>query len=211
MLFTNYRSQTSYIGNKIQNSNTITNTKNMFSILKPTTTNITTISKPIVQNEVEAPNTNTSKKMKWGEPTWFFLHCLAEKVKEEEFPFIRVELLNLIYTICANLPCPDCANHASEYLKGINYKMIQTKEQLKNVLFSFHNMVNAKKNMSIFPREQLESKYRNMLFIPTIYIFMEHFQDKHKSIRMISNDFHRARISEQMKVWLNDNIKKFDR
>lgn len=209
MLFTNHRSQNSYIGNKIQNSNTINNTTNMFSILKPNTRTVVSIPRPIIQDEVETPK--TSKKMKWGEPTWFFLHCLAEKVKEEVFPSIRVELLNLIYTICANLPCPDCANHASEYLKGINYKMIQSKEQLKNILFSFHNTVNAKKNMPIFPREQLESKYRNMLFIPTIYTFMEHFQDKHKSIRMIANDFYRARIAEQMKLWLNANIQNFDK
>ena len=149
--------------------------------------------------------------MKWGEPTWFLLHCLAEKVKEDVFPYIRLELLNVIFTICANLPCPDCANHASEYLKSINYKMIQTKEQLKNVLFSFHNMINVKKNMPIFPREQLENKYRNMIFIPTIYAFMEHFQDKHKSIRMIANDFYRARIAEQLKIWFNTNIQNFDR
>ena len=32
MLFTNHRSQNSYIGNKIQNSNTINNTTDMFSI-----------------------------------------------------------------------------------------------------------------------------------------------------------------------------------
>jgi hypothetical protein len=89
--------------------------------------------------------------------------------------------------------------------------MIQTKEQLKNVLFSFHNMVNVKKNLPIFPREQLESKYINMALIPTIYTFMEHFQDKHKSIRMIANDFYRARVSEQMKIWLNENIQKFDK
>ena len=23
-------------------------------------------------------------KMTWGEPTWYFLHCLAEKIKENE-------------------------------------------------------------------------------------------------------------------------------
>jgi hypothetical protein len=209
MLFTNHRSQTSYIGNKIQNSNTVNTTTDMFSILKLRNKNVTTIPKPIVQNEVEGPK--LPKKMKWGEPTWFLLHCLAEKVKEDVFPYIRLELLNVIFTICANLPCPDCANHASEYLKSINYKMIQTKEQLKNVLFSFHNMINVKKNMPIFPREQLENKYRNMIFIPTIYAFMEHFQDKHKSIRMIANDFYRARIAEQLKIWFNTNIQNFDR
>jgi hypothetical protein len=181
----------------------------MFSILKPSNKVINNIPKQIVQKEVEQPP--PPKKMKWGEPTWFVLHCLAEKVKEEVFPYIRLELLNVIFTICSNLPCPDCANHASEYLKSINYKMIQTKEQLKNVLFSFHNMINAKKNMPIFPREQLENKYRNMSLISTIYIFMEHFQDKHKSIRMIANDFYRARIAEQMKSWFNANIRNFDK
>ena len=209
MLFTNYRSQTSYIANKIQNSNTINHTVNMFSVLKPKNKPVTSIPHPKVQNEVELPK--TPKKMKWGEPTWFVLHCLAEKVKEDVFPKIRLELLNVIFTICANLPCPDCANHASEYLKSINYKTIQTKEQLKNVLFSFHNMVNAKKDMPIFPRELLESKYRNMPFIPTIYTFMEHFQDKHKSIRMIANDFYRARVAEQMKIWFNTNIQNFEK
>jgi len=208
MLFTNYRSQNSFIGNKIQQSNTVNAGVNMFSIIKPSSRNVSVISNPVVVNEVEQPK--PVKKMKWGEPTWFFLHCLAEKVKDEVFPSIRLELLNLIYTVCANLPCPDCANHASEYLKNINYKMIQTKEQLKNILFSFHNMVNAKKNMPIFPREQLESKYQNMKLIPVIYIFMEHFQDKHKSIRMIANDFYRNRLAEQMKIWLNANIKNFD-
>lgn len=209
MLFTNQRSQTSYIGNKIQNANTLNMNTNMFSILKSSSQPVNNIAKPIVKIEVEPPK--TPKKMKWGEPTWFILHCLAEKVKEDIFPSIRLELLNVIFTICSNLPCPDCANHASEYLKSINYKMIQTKDQLKNILFSFHNMVNAKKNMPIFPREKLENKYRNMILIPTIYTFMEHFQDKHKSIRMIANDFYRARIAEQMKVWFNTNIQSFDK
>ena len=55
MLFTNHRSQTSYIGNKIQNSNTVNTTTDMFSILKLRNKNVTTIPKPIVQNEVEGP------------------------------------------------------------------------------------------------------------------------------------------------------------
>ena len=147
----------------------------------------------------------------WGPPTWFFLHALCEKIHPNHYVLIKEPLWNKLKELCANLPCPDCANHASEYLKSINYKMIQTKEQLKNVLFSFHNMVNAKKDMPIFPRELLESKYRNMEFIPTIYTFMEHFQDKHKSIRMIANDFYRARVAEQMKIWLNANIQNFEK
>lgn len=207
MIFTNTRSQNSYIDTKIQQSKTANpRNTNMFSILMDQRPR-PYIPQPPSQ-VIEEPK--TPKKMKWGEPTWYFLHCLAEKIQDDAFPSIRIEILNVIYTVCANLPCPDCANHASEYLKSINYKMIQTKEQLKNVLFNFHNSVNNKKNLPIFPRDQLEAKYRNMEFVPVIYTFMTHFQDKHKSIRMIANDFYRSRISEQMKIWLNANIRLFN-
>jgi glutaredoxin-related protein len=131
-------------------------------------------------------------------------------VREEYFYSIREELLSVIYSICSNLPCPDCATHASEYLNSIQYKQIQSKEQLKNVLFQFHNNVNIRKNIPIFPRDQLEQKYQSIPLISTIYIFMEHFQDKHKSIRMISNDFYRARLSDNLKTWFNTNITKFN-
>lgn len=207
MLFTNTRSQNSYIQNKIQSSKNINPNVNAFSMIMPQRTRTIPIAPtPIVEEQI----TPQPKKMKWGEPTWYLLHCLAEKVKEDKFAMIRVELLNAIYSICANLPCPDCAKHASEYLKNIQFNNIQTKWQLRLVLFNFHNMVNIKKNMQIFPMEQLESKYRNMVLIPTIYTFMDHFQDKHKSIRMIANDFYRSRIAEKLKTWFNANISNFN-
>ena len=208
MLFTNKRSQTSYFQNNIQASRNTNPNVNAFSLIMPY--RVRNVPTTTTQQIVEEPIKPQPKKMKWGEPTWYLLHCLAEKVKEEKYASIRVELLNIIYSICANLPCPDCAKHASDYLKSIQFNSIQTKSQLKTVLFNFHNMVNIKKNMAIFPRENLENKYQNMELIPTIYTFMGHFQDKHKSIRMIANDFYRSRISEKLKEWFNVNISNFN-
>ena len=45
------------------------------------------------------------KPMKWGEPIWFFFHTIAEKVKNESFPYVKQDLLNIIYNVCVNLPC----------------------------------------------------------------------------------------------------------
>jgi hypothetical protein len=210
MLFTNKRSQPSYIQNKIQTSKNTNQNVNVFSMIMPYRAKNVNI--PITSNQKieESVNPPPPKKMKWGEPTWFLLHCLAEKVKDENFNSIRVDLLNIMYSICANLPCPDCAKHASDYLKSIQFNEIQTKSRLKTILFNFHNMINIKKNMPIFPREQLENKYQNMELIPIIYTFMGHFQDKHKSIRMIANDFYRSRISEQIKEWFRLNISNFN-
>ena len=54
------------------------------------------------------PSNPARKPMRWGEPTWFLLHTLSVKIKEEHFSQIKDELLSIINNICSNLPCPDC-------------------------------------------------------------------------------------------------------
>ena len=98
-----------------------------------------------------------NKPMKWGAPTWFLFHTLAEKVKPEHFQDIKKDLLNLIYTICSNLPCQMCAKHAVQYLNNVNFNNITTKESLRFMLHRFHNEVNRRKNVPEFPLEQLTS------------------------------------------------------
>lgn len=150
------------------------------------------------------------KSMTWGEPTWFMFHTLAHKVNDNTFSIVRKDLINIIYTICNNLPCPDCAKHATEYMNNINFNTIQTKEQLKNTMFIFHNTVNKNKGFSIFPIDDLDSKYSQANTLNIIRNFMVHFENKHKSLRMISDDMHRARISNNLKDWFNTHIKYFD-
>jgi len=161
-------------------------------------------------SQIEQPKEPKKKSMKWGEPTWFLFHTLAEKVKDSDFQIIRKDLINIIYTICMNLPCPDCAKHATEYMNNINLNAIQTKTQLKDMLFVFHNTVNSRKGFSIFPREELDLKYSRANTINIIKNFIVHFENKNKSIRMISDDIYRARISDNLKQWLNQNITHFD-
>jgi len=166
--------------------------------------------KPSLNVQPTAQNSNPPKKMKWGEPTWFLFHTLAEKVKENNFQSIRLDLINLITIICSNLPCPDCANHATNYMKKINPASIKTKQELKLMLFQFHNVVNQNKGFSLFPIDNLESKYSNANTVNIIQNFIIHFQDKHRSIRMIANDLHRNRITEQLKLWFNNNLQYFE-
>jgi len=152
----------------------------------------------------------TIKKMKWGEPTWFLFHTLACKVKEDCFQKVRGDLLNHIYSICANLPCPMCANHAMEYMKNINFNTIRTKQDLIDMLYVFHNAVNKKKNFPQFPHADLESKYSKAVTKNIIFNFLYHFQDKHKSVHMIANDMFRTRQVEALKEWFNKNYSCFE-
>jgi hypothetical protein len=152
----------------------------------------------------------TVGKVKWGEPTWFLFHTLSEKVKEDAFPIIRKELLDKFYSICKFLPCPTCAEHATEYLNGINFNAIRTKDDLKTLFFNFHNEINKKKGYPIFSYSDLDDKYSKANTVAILHYFMSHFEKKSKSIRMIANDFHRSNLVLSLKEWFNKNIHYFD-
>jgi len=165
------------------------------------------------QHAISTQQTNVPqhlKKMKWGEPTWFLFHTLAHKIKDEQFQQIRIELLKLISSICANLPCPICAEHADHFIKSNPYYSIQTKQGLKDLLFKFHNEVNVRKGFEIFDYSNLDTKYNSANTINIINNFMHFFKDKSHSIRMIANDMHRSRLMTQLNSWFNANIQYFD-
>lgn len=180
------------------------NNMNMMPIMKPIVKNIQG------QSRLEIPQPEPpKKKMTWGEPTWIFLHTIAEKIKDDRFPAIREQLLQKINMICRNLPCPDCSTHSSKYLDAINLRTIVTKQDLKLFLWNFHNEVNKRKNVAISDRNVLE-KYSTANTINVINYFITIYSDKSPSIKMIANDFHRKRLIQDLKNWLNDNLASFD-
>jgi hypothetical protein len=149
------------------------------------------------------------KTMKWGEPTWFLFHTLSEKIKEESFASLKPELIQLIYSICTNLPCPDCSNHAKAYLDKINFNMIQNKEQLINMFFVFHNSVNNRKGYPLFKYDELHEKYSKAITVNIIQNFLHAFTQKNKNVHMIANDMHRKRILNTITAWFDKNIQNF--
>jgi len=167
----------------------------------------------IAQKQKEAnpaPIDPKKKPMKWGEPTWFLFHTLAEKIKPEYYADIRIELLNLIYTVCSNLPCPTCAKHATDYLNAMNFNSLLTKESLQIMLYNFHNEVNRRKGFSEFPFDQLTAKYSTANTVNIIHNFMPYFEDKVGGMRLIADNLHRSRVALQLRAWFNKNIGNFD-
>ena len=185
------------------NQNNNNNKMTMMSFGKKVSFNTVQQAPPVIQ---EPPK----KKVKWGQPTWFLLHTLAEKVKPEVFFYICKPLLNVIFKICTNLPCPDCANHATKYLQGINLDTITTKEQLKTMLWQFHNVVNEKKNYPILPRQDLDEKYRSANTINIIRNFIYYFEQRHNGMHLSANKFNRDINVVSVKKWLAENIQYFD-
>jgi hypothetical protein len=159
------------------------------------------------------PNPATGgKKMKWGEPIWTLFHTMAQKIDPKEFSRLRIEIIDLIRTVCNSLPCPDCTAHASNYISQVNWSTIQRKEDLINMLFVFHNTVNQRKGYPMFPREKLESTYgpRNMSEVSRVFMF--HYEDKQSRgpNSAIATKFHRLRVAMELKKWFNQNIQYFN-
>lgn len=214
MLFKNYRS---YIPTQQLKKNPLSN-MNFTSKINPVLTShdvrmhtpqqvsVAKQTPHIVKVEAEL----RSKKITWGEPFWNLFHVLAENVKQSEFDNIRVDLLNIIYTICSNLPCPDCTKHAMNYLHSINFNSIQTKEQLKNVLFNFHNSVNVRKGFLLFPRNELDEKYKKANTLLVIETFLNTFSKKQRNSRLMTDDIYRDRITKTLVTWFQTNISVFD-
>lgn len=158
----------------------------------------------------EEPKINLPK-MKWGEPTWFFLHCLAEKIKEEEFLNKKDDILKHIFSICTNLPCPYCSNHAKIYLNKINFNTITTKQDLKHMLYMFHNNVNSTKGYSLFNENLLDSQYQLMNFYQVINNFLYHYENNNGGLKLVADNMFRKNIAKELKIWLMNNLYHFNK
>ena len=56
------------------------------------------------------------KDLEWAISTWHLFHFIGEKISDKFYIENKEEIINMIKTICYNLPCPDCAGHATYYL-----------------------------------------------------------------------------------------------
>ena len=144
----------------------------------------------------------------WGPPTWIFLHTLAEKVKETSFPLISQQLIKTIITICNNLPCPECTSHAKIFWSSVNVAGIQTKQDLINLLFVFHNSVNKRRKVTLFKYEDL-SKYSSSKLIQEYNNFTRNF-NTNGNMNLINESFHRKLMLISLRTWLMTNISHFN-
>lgn len=157
-----------------------------------------------------SPSAGIVGRVKWGEPTWFMFHTLSCKIKEESFSQIRGEMLNTVYAICTNLPCPECSSHAKAFLDSVNFNTIQTKEDFKKLMHRFHNIVNQRKGYELFPYEELDSKYNVAITVNILQNFMVHFSDKSRSPKLLASDLHRGILVQNLKQWFNEKIHHFE-
>jgi len=139
----------------------------------------------------------------WGPPIWTFFHTLAEKVNDEHFHKIKCSLFFIIKRICNFLPCPECSQHATQFLGKINVNSIQNKTQFKQMLCVFHNTVNKKRNKPFFNFENI-NKYKNCNIGVAFNNFIKVYHTK-GNMNMITESFQRSLLINDLKKWLLNN------
>jgi hypothetical protein len=144
----------------------------------------------------------------WGPPTWLFLHALVEKIDESHFPDISIPLFNIVSQICKNLPCPECASHATVFMNSVKMNTIQTKENFKMMLFYFHNKVNLLKKKPTFIASSLD-KYATVNLPIAFSMFVSEYTKKPVNFKLMTDASVRRRIINNTTTWLNENKTNF--
>jgi|TARA_B110000285_G_scaffold233546_1_gene307671 hypothetical protein len=160
---------------------------------------------------IQTSTTSNIPKILWGPSIWDLLHCLAEKIKNDSYSSLKTDIFFHIQSICNNLPCPSCSVHATQYLQKVDFSKLRTKEDFKMMLYNFHNVVNKRIGRPEYQFNELTMRYNNKDFYDVINSFFKFFENKHKTVNMLSNDIYTMRISKNIKSWLSANISHFGR
>ena len=143
----------------------------------------------------------------WGTPTWYFFHTWAEKIKEEHYNDIKTDIFGHIKRLCSVLPCPDCRDHASEYLKHFNVGQMPTKQHMKMFLFNFHNTVNARLGHPQYQLKDLDM-YKRGIFVKIFYYCKQEMM-KPRHNKLLADSMMRRMNINTIEEWLRNNKDKF--
>ena len=143
----------------------------------------------------------------WGPPVWTFFHVLAEKVNENIYPRVMGQMFDVIKRICSGLPCPECARDANDFLGRVKLNDLKTKNDFKNMVYLFHNYVNAKKRKQLYNYLNLEIyKNYNILVVFNRFISVYHTKG---NMRLLSESFQRQFIVRDITNWFRRNLFAF--
>jgi hypothetical protein len=153
------------------------------------------------------PNIYIMSPNEWGPPVWTFFHVLAANIREDSYKLVGPQIFMLISKIARYLPCPDCSEHAAQFLAKIGPPAYATKTDLQRMLYVFHNVVNKRKNKSMPGPEILES-YQNMNMIDVYNKFIAVYNTR-GNMKLLADSFQRQLIITDVKRWMTKYARAF--
>jgi hypothetical protein len=135
----------------------------------------------------------------WGPSVWTLFHTLAEKLNPNAYNQVIPSLFSIIVQICKVLPCPDCSKDASNFLAKIKLSDYKTKDEFKNMLYLFHNYVNAKKRKHLYNYANMNI-YKNMNLLFVIKNFISKYNTK-GNMKLLTESFQRSFVIKNFIEW----------
>ena len=143
----------------------------------------------------------------WGPAVWILFHTLIEKMNPDVYPYVIRSMFGAIVRICRFLPCPDCSRDASNFLAKINLKDYKTKDEFKNMMYLFHNWVNAKKRKPLFNYAKI-NMYANLHLPFVINNFIAKYNTK-GNMKLLAESFQRSLVVKDFINWFTYHSKAF--
>ena len=147
-------------------------------------------------------------KRRWGAPTWIMLHTFAAKIKPEHYEAVKYPLLDWIKRLASVLACPDCSIHATSHLSSISAGKLPTKDTFIDMLWAFHNKVNARIGKPTQPRKVL-GIYKKVNFQYVYKVFATEYTRPLHNVRLVTQDMARRDIVGKLTRWLRSNQRRF--
>lgn len=149
------------------------------------------------------------KKKDWGNAVWLLFHTLAEKINPDQLSELPA-LVAHISSICNNLPCPDCQQHATRVMTQVNKAHITaSKENLIHFLWTFHNDVNKRTKAALYPKESLD-KYKTANTVNVIKHFIHIMSAVANNEKTMLFGFHRSLYMKQFTSYIQGTIHKYN-
>ena len=148
-------------------------------------------------------------KSVWGPSVWYLFHTLSYKLKPNHFNELKDQLIDHFTSICHNLPCPECSEHAKKELKHLDKSKITNKKELCMYFIQFHNKINIRNKKKIFTFDEYVIKYDSAVTRNVISNFFIVFSKPNHNIKLITNSFHKTNTTADFKKWLTVNSSKF--
>ena len=150
------------------------------------------------------------KKSIWGPCIWKTIHTLTVKIKDSHFYSKKNELIQLIFKICTNLPCPLCSSHSINLLKKYKVKYIMKKEDLIKIMFKIHNEINIKLKKEIYDYEKVIPLYKSYSLKSILNDYYDKNMYSQFSEKMMLYNFHKNEFLKYFKNYVIKNIDNFD-
>lgn len=142
----------------------------------------------------------------WGSSVWIFFHTLVAKIKPQHFLEHREKLVDIIIQVCANLPCPECTAHASDFLRTVRFQNVGRKEDLVEIMHVFHNQVN--KNLGKPEFKRTDAHDNNDMGV-VVAAFIKAYNARVPSALM-AHAFNRRNMCNRIHSFLAANKSAFD-